>query len=59
VIAILIDPQGFGHLNSNERLTADLSVSGIPTYLVREGDDLSQVLARPYAHAFTRVGRTI
>jgi uncharacterized protein (DUF58 family) len=59
VIAILIDPRGFGHLNSNEKLTADLSVSGIPTYLVREGDDLSQALARPYAHAFTRLGRMV
>ena len=57
VVAVLIDPQGFGHLRSNERLANELSISGIPTYLVREGDELDQALARPFAWAITPVGR--
>jgi uncharacterized protein (DUF58 family) len=57
VVAVLIDPQGFGHPRSNEPLTTELSISGIPTYLVREGDDLAEALARPYARAITPIGR--
>jgi uncharacterized protein (DUF58 family) len=51
VIAILLESRSFGSLRSNENLVADLSISGIATYLVREGDDLAQALARPHAHA--------
>lgn len=58
VVAVLIDPQGFGRVRSNEHLASELSVSGIPTYLVREGDDLDQALARPFAWAIPPVGRT-
>lgn len=58
VIAVLIDPQGFGHPRSNEELATELSISGIPTYLVREGDDLAAALARPYARAITPMGRS-
>jgi uncharacterized protein (DUF58 family) len=49
VIAVLIDAHSFGHAHSNEGLVTELAVSGIPTYLVREGDDLAQALARPHA----------
>jgi uncharacterized protein (DUF58 family) len=50
-IAVLIDPHTFGHARSNEPLATELAVSGIPTYLVREGADLAHALARPYAQA--------
>jgi uncharacterized protein (DUF58 family) len=58
VIAVLIDPQSFGHTRSNEELATELAISGIPGYLVREGDDLALALARPYMQAVARVGRT-
>jgi uncharacterized protein (DUF58 family) len=50
-IAVLIDPKSFGHTRSNEPLATELAASGIPTYLVRAGDDLAQALARPHAQA--------
>ncbi len=59
VIAILVDPQSFGGIHSNEGMASELSISGIPTYLVREGDDLTEALARPFAHAIRPVGRQI
>ncbi len=59
VIAILIDPESFGQPRSNRKLTAELAISGIPAYLVREGDDLAEALARPYARAIKPVGRSI
>lgn len=49
VIAVLLESHSFGHLRSNERLATELSVSGISTYLIREGDDLALALAQPYA----------
>ncbi len=57
VVAVLIDPQTFGHLYSNVGLCSELSMSGIPVYLVREGDNLVEALARPHALAVTPVGR--
>ena len=57
VVAVLIDPLGFGHPRSNEKLTAELAISGIPAYLIREGDDLAKALARPYAQAITFLRR--
>lgn len=59
VVAVLIDPLGFGHPRSNEDLTTELAISGIPTYLVREGDDLVAALARPFARAISPVGRSL
>ena len=52
-IAVLIDPFSFGHPRSNETLTSELAISGIPAYLVREGDDLAVALARPHAQAIS------
>lgn len=49
VIAVLLESHSFGHLRGNEHVATELSVSGVSTYLVREGDDLAQALARPYA----------
>lgn len=57
VIAVLIEPSSFGHFRSNESLVHELSISGIPTYLVREGDDLTRALARPYGQAIEPIGR--
>jgi uncharacterized protein (DUF58 family) len=54
-IAVLIDPHSFGHPRSNTKLAAELAASGIETYLVREGDDLSTALARPFAKAIPLV----
>ena len=59
VVAVLIDPHGFGHPRSNEGMATAVSASGIPTYLVREGDDLAASLARPYAQAIKPVGRVL
>jgi uncharacterized protein (DUF58 family) len=57
VIAVLIESQSFGRVFGNEGLVPELSASGIPTYLIREGDDLTEALARPYAQAVTPLGR--
>jgi uncharacterized protein (DUF58 family) len=54
VIAVLLECHSFGHPRSNEGFVSELSISGIPTYLVHEGDDL----ARPYAQAVKPVGRS-
>jgi uncharacterized protein (DUF58 family) len=59
VIAILMDPQSFGHPRSNEGLTSELSISGVPAYLIREGEDLGEALTRPYARAIKPVGRSV
>jgi uncharacterized protein (DUF58 family) len=57
VIAVLMESRSFGGLRSNEGLVSELSISGISTYLVREGDDLAQALARPHAQAIHPLGR--
>jgi uncharacterized protein (DUF58 family) len=59
VVAVLIECHSFGYPHSNERLVTELSISGIPTYLVREGDDLAKALMRPYAQAIKPVGRSV
>lgn len=57
VITVLIDPHGFGSPRSNEHLVPELAASGILTYMVREGDDLTQALATPYAQAIATIGQ--
>jgi uncharacterized protein (DUF58 family) len=57
VIAVLLESRSFGNPRSNEHLVTELAVSGIPTYLVREGDDLSQALTVPRARAITPMRR--
>jgi uncharacterized protein (DUF58 family) len=56
-IAVLLESHSFGDPLGNEGLVNELSASGILTYLVREGDDLAQALARPFAQAIKAVGR--
>ena len=51
MVAVLLECHSFGNPRSNEELAVDLSISGVLTYLVREGDNLAEALARPYAHA--------
>ncbi len=57
VIAVLLESHSFGNPRSNEALLTELSISGISTYLVREGDDLVEALARPRARGVRPVGR--
>ena len=59
VIAVLVDPHSFGHTRSNEELTTELAISGIPAYMLREGDELTAALARPYMRAIKPVGRMV
>ncbi len=58
LVAVLIDPQSFGYPNSNVGLCPELSISGIPVYLVRAGDNLAEALARPHTLAIAPVGRS-
>jgi uncharacterized protein (DUF58 family) len=51
VVAILMECHSFGNPRSNEDMTRNLSISGVRTYLVREGDSLAASLAQPHAHA--------
>jgi len=50
-IAVLIDPHSFGNPRGVGDLVTELAISNIPTYLVREGDDLAQALAIPVTEA--------
>ncbi len=43
-LAVVVDPKTFGGAVSAEYAAAELIASGIPTYLVRQGDDLRQAL---------------
>jgi uncharacterized protein (DUF58 family) len=56
MVAVLIESHSFGNPRSNEELAVELSISGVRTYLVREGDNLAEALARPYAHAVRQPG---
>ena len=53
VIAILLETHSFGNPRSNEDLVAELSASGILTYLVREGDDIAAALVTPRAYGLS------
>jgi hypothetical protein len=59
VVSVLIDPHSFGYPRSNRDLVTELAVSGMPTYYIREGDDLTLALAEPYAQAVPLVGRAV
>jgi len=52
-IAVLIDPHSFGNPRGVRDLLAELAMSDIPTYLVREGEDLALALAAPVTEAAT------
>lgn len=53
VIAVLLETHSFGNPRSNEDLVAQLSASGILTYLVREGDDIATALVTPRAYGLS------
>jgi uncharacterized protein (DUF58 family) len=46
VIAVLIAPDSFGGGWGVEEVMAELAATGIPTYLVREGDDLAAAFSQ-------------
>jgi uncharacterized protein (DUF58 family) len=45
-IAVITDPQSFGGAYDAQGAAVELAASGIPTYLVHEGEDLREALAR-------------
>ncbi len=47
VFAVLLEASTFGGRESSVLLVSSLAASGVPTYLVKRGDDLSLALARP------------
>jgi uncharacterized protein (DUF58 family) len=51
VVAIVLESESFGDPSNNEHVAARLAASGVLTYLVREGDDLAQVLMTPYGQS--------
>ena len=57
VIAVLMDCHSFGQPHSNVHIVEALTLSGISTYLVREGDDLAQSLQRPHARGISLTDR--
>lgn len=46
VITVLVDTNTFGGRADTERAAVELVASGIPTYIVKYGDDLQRVLGR-------------
>jgi uncharacterized protein (DUF58 family) len=46
VVVVLVNAQTFGGIGGAESAAAELLASGIPTYIVRQGDDLRMVLGR-------------
>lgn len=55
IVAIVIDPESFGGQGGAENVIAELQLSRVPAYLVRNGDDLARALSRQMA--FTRGAR--
>jgi uncharacterized protein (DUF58 family) len=45
IVAIVIDPGSFGGSSDAEEILTELHISRIPTYLVRNGDDIAQALS--------------
>ena len=45
-ISVIADPNTFGGRGETAGAAAELAASGIPTYVVREGEDLRQALSR-------------
>ena len=46
VISVIVDTNSFGGRGETEAAAAELLASGIPTYIVREGDDLRTILSQ-------------
>ena len=46
IIAVLIDPSSFGGKGTASATLARLAIFGVPTYIVQEGDNLSNVLSQ-------------
>jgi uncharacterized protein (DUF58 family) len=54
IIAVVIDPTGFGGRGDPAAIVTELYASRIPAYLVRIGDDLTQALSRQSAVSLQR-----
>ena len=54
VIAVIVDPEGFGGPEGAVSAIGELQASRIPAYLVRNGDDLSVALSRQMSFARPR-----
>jgi uncharacterized protein (DUF58 family) len=46
VITVIVDANTFGGLAETQRAAVELIASGVPTYVVKEGDELKAVLGR-------------
>lgn len=46
VVAVVVDANTFGGRAETQRAAVELIASGVPTYVVKEGDDLQAVLGR-------------
>ncbi|MCB8983289.1 MAG: DUF58 domain-containing protein [Ardenticatenaceae bacterium] len=51
LVTVLIDPESFGGRRSGTKLAALLQSSGMMTYLVKRGDNLSAVLSQGYSRS--------
>jgi len=51
LVTVLIDPESFGGRRSGAKLAALLQSSGMMTYLVKRGDNLSAVLSQGYSRS--------
>jgi uncharacterized protein (DUF58 family) len=54
VVAVLVDPEGFGGPEGVETAMYELQASRIPAYLVRKDDDLAQALSRQMSFSRSR-----
>jgi uncharacterized protein (DUF58 family) len=55
VVAVVIDPEGFGGPTGVQQAVHELQVSRIPAYLVRKDDDLAQALSRQMSFSRARI----
>lgn len=46
IVAVVIDPEGFGGPGDAAQVVAELHTSRVPAYLVRKGDDLGRALSQ-------------
>jgi uncharacterized protein (DUF58 family) len=49
IVAVVVDPASFGGQGSAQDLIAELQMSRVPAYLVRNGDDLARALSQQMA----------
>jgi uncharacterized protein (DUF58 family) len=57
MVAIVVDPESFGGAGAAEDIIGELQASSMPTYLAREGDDLSRALSQQMSFSRGSLGR--